>query len=112
MTPEFAGAVGNLGTLRQIAPRVSWNRSLNAVEEDKEDKGDISEEVHEDDDELHAWCLLKESENEQRQKVASKKSKLKSKKAAHESLLSVENNAVDWKSVSRRVWFFSVQSKE
>ena len=33
----------------------SWNRSLNAADEDK---GDISEEVHEDEDELHAWCLL------------------------------------------------------
>ena len=32
----------------------SWNKSLNAVEEDKRD---ISEEVDEDEDELHAWCL-------------------------------------------------------
>ena len=40
----------------------TWNKSLNDVEEDK---GDISEEVHEDEDELHAWCLLEESENEQ-----------------------------------------------
>ena len=46
----------------------SWNRSLNAAE------GDISEEVHEDGDELHAWCLLEESENEQWQEVTSKKS--------------------------------------
>ena len=60
----------------------NWNRSLNAVEEDK---GDISE-----DDELHAWCLLEESENEQWQDVTSKKSKLKMKKFAHESLLNVE----------------------
>ena len=29
-----------------------------------EDNGDISEEVHEDEDELHAWCLLEESENQ------------------------------------------------
>ena len=43
-TPEFAGAEGKQDTLRQIASKVSWNRSLNAVEEDK---GDISEEVHE-----------------------------------------------------------------
>ena len=67
----------------------SWNRSLNAVEEHK---GDISEEVHEDEDELHAWCLLEESENEQWKEVTSKKSQLKMKKIAHESLLSVENN--------------------
>ena len=58
-----------------------------------EDKGDISEEVREDDDELHAWCLLEESENEPWQEVTSKKSKLKTKKFAHESLLSAENNS-------------------
>ena len=59
----------------------------------EEDRGDISENVHEDDDWLHAWCLLEESENEQWQEVTSKKSKLKTKKFAHESLLSVENNS-------------------
>ena len=53
-----------------------WNRSLNDVEEDK---GDICEEVHEDEDELHAWCLLEECENEQWPEVISKKSKLKTK---------------------------------
>ena len=69
----------------------SWNKSLNAVEEDK---GDISEEVHEDENELHAWRLLEESENEQWQEVTSKKSKLnKKKKLDDESLLSVENNS-------------------
>ena len=47
----------------------SWNRSLNDVDEDK---GDINDEVHEDEDELHAWCLLEESENEQWQEVISK----------------------------------------
>ena len=75
VTSEFAGVVG------------SWNKSLNAVEEDK---GDISEEVHEDKNELRAWCLLEESENEQWQVVTSKKSKLKLKKLDHVSLLSVE----------------------
>ena len=55
---------------------------MNAVQEDK---GDISvKEVHEDDDELHARCMLVESENEQWQEVTSKK------KLAYESLLSVE----------------------
>ena len=53
--------------------KLQWNKSLNAVEEHK---GDISEEVHEDEDELHAWCLLEGSENEQWQEVTSKKSKL------------------------------------
>ena len=46
----------------------------------EEDKGDISEEVHEDEDELHAWCLLEENENEQCQEFTCKKSKLKLKK--------------------------------
>ena len=63
--------------------------SLNAVDEDK---GDISEEVREDEDELHAWCLLEESEDEQWQEVTSKKSKLKLKKLAHELLLIFENH--------------------
>ena len=31
----------------------SWNKSLNAVEEDT---GDISEEVHEDEDEFRCFC--------------------------------------------------------
>ena len=51
------------------------------------------EEVREDEDELHAWCLLEESENEQLQEVTSEKSKLKKKGFAHGSLLSVENNS-------------------
>ena len=90
VTPEFAAVVGKHDTLRQIAPRESWNRSLNAVDEDT---GDISEEVCEDEDELHALCLLEESDNEQWQEVISKKSKLKLKKVARESLPSVENNS-------------------
>ena len=49
--------------------------------------------MHEDDDELQAWCLLEESENEQWQEVTSKKPKLKRKKFARESLLSVQNNS-------------------
>ena len=59
----------------------------------EEDQSDIGEEVHQDDDELHAWCLLEESENEQRPKVTCKKTKLKMKKFAHESLPSVEGNS-------------------
>ena len=43
---------GKPGHIGANCVKESWNRSLNAVEEDK---GDISEEVHEDDDELHAW---------------------------------------------------------
>ena len=71
-----------------VKGRCNW--SLNAVEEDT---GDISEEVLEDEDELPAWCLLEKSENEQWQEVTCTKSKLKRKKFAHGSLLSVENNS-------------------
>ena len=80
---------GKTGHIAANCTKGSWNKSLNAVEEDK---GDISEEVHEDDDELHAWCLLEESESEQWQEVTSKKSELK-KKLDYELLLSVENNS-------------------
>ena len=81
---------GKLGHIAAKCVKGSWNKSLNAVEEDK---GDISDEVHEGEDELRAWCLLEESDNEQWKDVTSKKSKLKTKKFAHESLLSVENNS-------------------
>ena len=89
VTSEFAGAVGKTGHIAANCTKGSWNKSLNAVEEDK---GDISEEVHEDEDELLAWCLLEESGGEQLQEVTSKKSRLK-KKLDHESSLSVENNS-------------------
>ena len=52
---------------------MSWNRSQDAAEEDN---GDISEEVRENEDELHACSLLEESENEQWQEVVSKKSRM------------------------------------
>ena len=80
---------GKTGHIAAHCTKGSCNKSLNAVEEDK---GDIREEVREDEDELHAWCVLEESENEQRQEVTSRKSKLK-KKLDHEPLLSVENNS-------------------
>ena len=81
---------GEPGHIAANCVKERWNRSLNAVEEDK---GDISPEVREGGDGLCAWCLLEESENEQWQEVASKKSKLKSREVAHESLLSVENKS-------------------
>ena len=90
MTPEFAGAVGKTGRIVVNCTKGSRNRSLNAVDEDK---GDIRQEVHEDGDELHAWRLLEENENEQWQEVISNTSKLKLKKLAHESLVTVENNS-------------------
>ena len=42
---------GKTGHIAANCIKESWNRSLNAADEDK---GDISEEVHEDEDELHA----------------------------------------------------------
>ena len=92
VTQEFAGAVGKQDTLPQIAhcTKENWNGSLNAVDEEK---GDIREKVHEDEVELHAWCLLEESEKEQWQEVISKESKLKLQNMAHGSVLSVENNS-------------------
>ena len=68
----------------------SWNKSVKAAEEDR---ADISEEVREDEDELLAWCLLEQSENEHWQEVTSKKPKLKKKKLDLKSWLSVEINS-------------------
>ena len=60
----------------------------------EEAKGDISEEEREDDDELHAWCLLEESENDQWQEVTSKKSvEHEDEEIRPQSLLSVENKS-------------------
>ena len=64
---------GKLGHITANCVKGSWSRSVNGVEEDK---GGISEEVQEDDD---------ESEHEQWQEVVSKTSKLKPKKVAHEA---------------------------
>ena len=86
MTSESAGAVGKTGHIAANCTKGSWNKSLNAVEEDK---GDISEEVHEDPDELHAWCLLQERERAVA-RSHSHKSKLKQAEGVehcHESLL-------------------------
>ena len=41
---------GKTGHIAANCTKGSWNRSLDAADEDK---GDISEEVHEDEDELH-----------------------------------------------------------
>ena len=44
------------------------------------------------EEDLHAWCLLEESENEQWQEVISKQNKRKVKKVNQASLLSVESS--------------------
>ena len=65
----------------------SWNKSLNAVEEVE---GDISEEVHEDEGKLHAWCSGGERERAVARSHPKEIKKKKKKKLAHESLLSAE----------------------
>ena len=57
-----------------------------------EDDGENAEESTENDEDLQAWCLLEESENEQWQEVISKHNKRNVKKANPASLLRVENN--------------------
>ena len=46
----------------------------------------------EDEDDLQAWCLLEESENEQWHKVISRRNKQRVKRANQASLLSVEQS--------------------
>ena len=74
---RVCGSCGKTGHTAANCTKGSWDRSLNAV---GADEGDIREEVHEDEDELNPWCLLEESENEQRREVTRKKSKLKMRK--------------------------------
>ena len=57
-----------------------------------EDDGENAEESTENEEDLQAWCLLEESENEQWQEVISKHNKRNVKKANPASLLRVENN--------------------
>ena len=53
-----------------------------------QEENDVSEELHDNGEELQAWCLLEESENEQWQEVISRRDKQLLKNAAHASLLS------------------------
>ena len=57
-----------------------------------EDDCENVEESTESEEDLQAWCLLKESENEQWQEVISRRSKQRVKKANQTSLLSVERS--------------------
>ena len=50
------------------------------------------EEANDSEEDLQAWCLSEESENEQRQDAVSKREKQKVKKANQASLLSVESS--------------------
>ena len=65
---------------------------MRIVEERKEftaEESEVNEEAPDNEEELQAWCLLEESEHEQRQTVISRG---ELKKAARASLLSVDNN--------------------
>ena len=57
-----------------------------------EDDSENVEELAEDEDDLQAWCLLEESENEQWQEVISRRNKQKVKRANQASLLNVESS--------------------
>ena len=57
-----------------------------------EDDSENVEESAEDEEDLLAWCLLEESENEQWQEVISRRSKQRAKQVNQASLLSVESN--------------------
>ena len=65
------------------------NKNLYAIDED--DSANV-EESAEDEDDLQAWCLLEESENEQWQEVISRRNKQRVKRANQASLLSVESS--------------------
>ena len=69
--------------------RKGSNKNLYAI-----DEGDNEnvEESAEDEDDLQAWCLLEESENEQWQAVISRRDKQRVKRANQASLLSVEKS--------------------
>ena len=66
------------------------NKNLYAIDEDDSEK---VEESAEDEDDLRAWCLLEESENEQWQEVISRRNKQRVKRANQASLLSVESSS-------------------
>ena len=80
---------GKIGHIAAKCTKESWNSSLNAEDEDKRD---ITEEVHECEDEMRAWCLLEGNKNEQWQEVT-KEVKIGAQETCQESLLSVEHNS-------------------
>ena len=65
------------------------NKNLYAIDEDDNENVDKSTE---DEDDLQAWCLLEESQNEQWQEVISRRNKRKTKKTNQASLLSVKSS--------------------
>ena len=69
--------------------RKGGNKQLYAIDDND---GGNAEESEENEEDLQAWCLLEESENEQWQEVISKQNRRKVKKDNQASLLSVENS--------------------
>ena len=69
--------------------RKGSNKNLYAIDEDDSEN---VEELAEDEDDLQAWCLLEENENEQWQEVISRRNKQRVKRANQASLLSVESS--------------------
>ena len=80
---------GGKGDSRTCLCRKGGNKNLYAVDEDD---GEKAEESTENEEDLQAWCLLEESENEQWQEVISKHHKRRVKKDNQASLLSMENS--------------------
>ena len=79
---------GNTGHIAALC-RKGGNKNLYAVDEDD---GENAEESTENEEDLQAWCLLEESENEQWQEVISKQNKRSVKQDNQASLLSMENS--------------------
>ena len=73
----------------QLGAGKEETKNLYAINEDDSENVEESAETEEY---LQAWCLLEESENEQRQEVISRRSKQRSKKVNQASLLSVESS--------------------
>ena len=86
-TPERAGRAARQDTLQ--LGRKGGSKNLYAIDEDCSENAEESAENEED---LQAWCILEESENEQWQEVISRRSKQRMKKVNQASLLSVESS--------------------
>ena len=83
--PEHVGRVATLH--RGVEKEATTN--VYAIEEDD---SETVEEASDDEEDVLAWSVLEESENEQWQEVISRRDKQKVKKANQAALLSVENS--------------------
>ena len=83
--PQKIGRAARQDTL----PRGVEKETLCAIDEDDSENVEGATDNEED---LQAWCLSEESENEQGQEVITRRDKQRAKKANQASLLSVENS--------------------